>query len=63
MKKSLLAIALAVAATPFVFAAQATGTNSGTPAQTTAAKKPAKKHVRKARKAKKAPTTPASQQK
>ena len=38
MKKSLLAIALAVVMTPFVFAAQATGTNAPKPAATSAAK-------------------------
>ena len=54
MKKSLLAIALAVVMTPFVFAAQPTGAAAGKPAATSKAKvKKAKtrkvKHTRKAK--------------
>jgi hypothetical protein len=53
MKKSLLAIALAVVMTPFVFAAQTTGTNAATPAATSNAKvkKAATKKAKKATKA------------
>jgi hypothetical protein len=57
MKKSLLAIALAVVMTPFVFATQATGTNAAKPAATSAAKvnKAKTRKVKHARKAKHAP--------
>ncbi|MGA3098406.1 MAG: hypothetical protein ABSF25_18285 [Bryobacteraceae bacterium] len=69
MKKSLLAIALAVVMTPFVFAAQTTGAAAGQPAATKnakvkkatkATKKAAKKGTKgtKAAAAKPAPTTP-----
>ena len=53
MKKSLLAIALAAVMTPFVFAAQATGTNAAQPAATSNAKvqKAATKKAHKATKA------------
>ena len=51
MKKSILAIALAVVMTPFVFAAQATGADAAKPAATSNAKV---KKATKATKAKKA---------
>ena len=56
MKKSLLAIALAAVMTPFVFAAQPTGTNAGQPAATSNAKvkKAATKKATKGTKATKA---------
>jgi hypothetical protein len=65
MKKSLLAIALAVVMTPFVFAAQTTGTNAGQPAPTSHAKvKKAKaKKVKHAKKAKPAAAATAVTQK
>ncbi len=53
MKKNLLAIALAVATTPFVFAAQSSTPPSSTPNATTPSSTTAKHKVKKHRRAKK----------
>jgi hypothetical protein len=65
MKKNLLAIALAVVMTPFVFAAQTTPANTGKPAATSNAKtkKATTKKAKKATKAAKAKPAAATTQK
>jgi hypothetical protein len=63
MKKNLLAIALAVVMTPFVFAAQTTGANAGKPAATSNAKVKKTKNTKgkKGTKAKAKPAAAATQ--
>jgi hypothetical protein len=63
MKKSLLAIALALVMTPFVFAAPAKGANSGQPGATTRTKVKKNKKVKHHSKAKHAPAATAAIQK
>jgi hypothetical protein len=63
MKKTVLAIALAAVMTPFVFAAQTTGANAGTPAATSKAKTKKAKATKKGNKSAKAKTTATTPQK